>query len=180
MTDGSVRHVLGRARRDAARLETRRAELQAQREAIDLELESVNADFARVGIVIEYCESATADGSEPGAPPAAFDEQPDAGHSNEGAAWGRQPDRNVHDLTRVEVARQMLEAGAPLAPRTIAEAFQGAVHASRAQVESMRKALRKLARSGFARVLPDGTYVIAGPATAPGSNPRRPQAAQAS
>lgn len=162
MTDGSVLDVLGRARRDAARLEARRTELQAQRAAIDLELESVDADFARIGIVIEYCENGTADDSELEAPPAVFDEQPEAGHSIEGAAWGRQPDRNVHGLTRVEVARRMLEEGAPLAPRTIAEAFQGAAHASRAQVESMRKALRKLARSGFARVRPDGTYVIAG------------------
>lgn len=164
MADTSVHDVLGRARRDAARLEDRRAELKARREAIDRELESVDADFARIGIVIEYCESGTGDGLDSEAPAAASVGSGAGESSVEAPPWGRQPDRNIQGLTRVEVGRRMLAEGAPLAPRAIAEAFHGTDQASRAQVESIRKMLRKLVKSGFAQMLPDGTYIARGAA----------------
>lgn len=162
MAGGSAHEVLGRARRDAARLEARRAELRTQRDAIDLELQSLDAQFARVEIVIEYCENGSGDDSNPDGPLAEAAE-PDAGRAGvDRAPWGRQPDRNGEGLTRREVARRMLAEGRPLAPRAIAEAFHGTDQASRGQVESVRRVLRRLVKSGFARVLPDGAYVVGG------------------
>jgi len=162
MPGGSVHEVLGRARRDAARLEARRVELRARREAIDLELESLDAQCARVQIVIEYCENGSGDDVGPDGPPAVVLPSDSGQATEEGPAWGRQPDRNGEGLTRAEVARRMLAEGLPLAPRTIAEAFHGTDRAGRGQVESIRRVLRGLVKSGFASVLPDGTYVAVG------------------
>ena len=167
MTGGSAHEVLGRARRDAARLDARRAELRAQRDAIDLELESLDTQFTRVNIVIEYCENGPGDEPGPGSPPAE-DASPDTAAATEDTpAWGRQPDRNGQGMTRAEVARRMLAEGLPLAPRTIAEAFHGTDRAGRGQVESIRRVLRRLVKCGFASVLPDGTYIVAGQADEP-------------
>jgi len=162
MAGGSAHEVLGRARRDAARLEALRAELRTRRDALDLELRSLDAQFARVEIVIEYCENGPGDDSGPDGSLAEAAEPVVDGAAAERASWGRQPDRNGEGLTRREVARRMLAEGRPLAPRAIAEVFHGTDQASRGQVESVRRVLRRLVKSGFARVLPDGTYVVGG------------------
>lgn len=117
---------------------------------------------SRVEIVIEYCENGPGDDSDPDGSPVEVAEPVADGAAAERASWGRQPDRNGEGLTRREVARRMLAEGLPLAPRAIAEAFHETGQASRGQVESVRRVLRRLVKSGFARVLPDGTYVVGG------------------
>ena len=162
MAGQSSHDVLGRARRHAARLAAERAELLAWRDAIDLRLGLVDEKAATVQVVIDYCESEPDDDPEPEGPSdtagPATSRQAGAGS----AAWGRQPDRNIQGLTRVELARRMLDQGSPLAPRMIAEAFHGTDQVSRTQIESVRRVLRKMATTGEACVLPDGTYVAVG------------------
>ena len=186
MAGGSAHEVLGRARRDAERLQARRAELRSQRDAIDQELQSLEAQFARVEIVIEYCENGSDDDFDPDGPPIEAAGRDAGGSGAERAPWGRQPDRNDQGLTRREVARRLLAEGRPLAPRAIAEAFHGTDRATRGQVESVRRVLRRLVKSGFASMRPDGAYVIAGPGenaqvrheptpTALGTRPARPE-----
>lgn len=154
--------VLGRARRDAARLATERADLLAQRDVIDQKLGLVDARAATVQVVIDYCESGTDDDIDPDGL-SDGDEVPAVQETvADGPPWGRQPDRNRAGLTRVQLARRMLEQGSPLTPRAIAEAFHGTDQISRGQIESIRRVLRKLATEGVAQVLPDGTYAAVG------------------
>jgi hypothetical protein len=165
--------TLGRARRRVDRLKATRTQLLEKRAAIDNQVEAVDAEVARVEIVIDFCENVPDDdfdlvqASEPdgNAEPG----RPDAG----GPPWGRQPDRNDQGLTRTELTRRMLEQGLPLAPRTIAEAFHGTGQVTRGQIESIRRVLRKQAAEGFARLLPDGAYAIAVGDQAP-PEPRHP------
>lgn len=162
MAGQSSHDVLGRARRHAARLAAERAELLARRDAIDLRLGLVDEKAATVQVVIDYCESEPDDDPEPDDPADTAGPSASRQAGTESSAWGRQPDRNVQGLTRVELARRMLDMGSPLAPRMIAEAFHGSEQVSRGQIESVRRVLRKMVTTGDACVLPNGMYVAVG------------------